>query len=287
MKMKTYIIGSIILLLSACAPQAELVKTRSDLSGLREDLKSNKARIQELQERLDRDVQKRLDLLETNVKGTVDVQRVMADYGAKTDQLATDIQLLQGKLEENNFRIADLAQKLDDKSFKITELSARLDELDAKVKTLAAGGQGLATAPTGTAADKDKKSAPKAVEPSEAYRQAMNDYNSGSFDLALAGFQNYLTQFPDASQADKAQYWVGECYYAKKEFSKAIEAFAKVVKTYPKSDKVPGAKLKIGYSYLNENHAPKAKEWLNRVIKEYPGTREAELAKEKLHKMGK
>jgi len=287
MKMKTYIIGSIILLLSACAPQAELVKTRSDLSGLREDQKSNKARIQELQERLDRDVQKRLDLLETNVKGTVDVQKVMADYGAKTDQLATDIQLLQGKLEENNFRIADLAQKLDDKSFKITELSARLDELDAKVKTLAAGGQGLATAPTGTAAEKDKKSAPKAVEPSEAYRQAMNDYNSGSFDLALAGFQNYLTQFPDASQVDKAQYWVGECYYAKKEFNKAIEAFAKVVKTYPKSDKVPGAKLKIGYSYLNENHAPKAKEWLNRVIKEYPGTREAELAKEKLHKMGK
>jgi tol-pal system protein YbgF len=285
--MKTYIIGSIILLLSACAPQAELVKTRSDLSGLREDQKSNKARIQELQERLDRDVQKRLDLLETNVKGTVDVQKVMADYGAKTDQLATDIQLLQGKLEENNFRIADLAQKLDDKSFKITELSARLDELDAKVKTLAAGGQGLATAPTGTAAEKDKKSAPKAVEPSEAYRQAMNDYNSGSFDLALAGFQNYLTQFPDASQVDKAQYWVGECYYAKKEFNKAIEAFAKVVKTYPKSDKVPGAKLKIGYSYLNENHAPKAKEWLNRVIKEYPGTREAELAKEKLHKMGK
>jgi tol-pal system protein YbgF len=285
--MKTYIIGSVILLLSACAPQAELVKTRSDLSGLREDQKSNKARIQELQERLDRDVQKRLDSLETNVKGTVDVQKVMADYGAKTDQLATDIQLLQGKLEENNFRIADLAQKLDDKSFKITELSARLDELDAKVKTLAAGGQGLATAPTGTAAEKDKKSAPKAVEPSEAYRQAMNDYNSGSFDLALAGFQNYLTQFPDASQVDKAQYWVGECYYAKKEFNKAIEAFAKVVKTYPKSDKVPGAKLKIGYSYLNENHAPKAKEWLNRVIKEYPGTREAELAKEKLHKMGK
>jgi tol-pal system protein YbgF len=287
MKMKTYIIGSMILLLSACAPQAELVKTRSDLSGLREDQKSNKARIQELQERLDRDVQKRLDLLETNVKGTVDVQKVMADYGAKTDQLATDIQLLQGKLEENNFRIADLAQKLDDKSFKITELSARLDELDAKVKTLTVGGQGLATAPTGTAADRDKKSAPKAVEPSEAYRQAMNDYNSGNFDLALAGFQNYLTQFPDASQVDKAQYWVGECYYSKKEFDRAIEAFAKVVKTYPKSDKVPGAKLKIGYSYLNENHTAKAKEWLNRVIKEYPGTKEAELAKEKLHKLGK
>jgi tol-pal system protein YbgF len=279
MKIKPSIIVGIILVLSACAPQAELVKTQSEMSGLREDAKGNKARIEELQ--------KRLDILDANVKGSVDVQKVMADYGAKSDQLATDIQLLQGKLEENNFRIADLAQKLDDKSFKITELSARVDELEARVKALSAGGQGLAGGATGTAADKDKKSAPKALEPSEAYRQAMNDYNNGNFDLALAGFQNYLAQFPEASQADKAQYWAGECYYAKKEFDKAVEAFITVVKTYPKSDKVPGAKLKIGYSYLGENRTAKAKEWLHRVIKEHPRSKEAELAKEKLRKIGK
>ncbi len=277
MNMRPFLIIGIVLLISGCAPQAELVKTRSDLTGLREEAKTNKARIE--------DLQKRLDMLDANVKGTVDVQKVMADYGAKTDQLSTDIQLLQGKIEENNFRIADLSQKLDDKSFKITELSARIDELESKLKGLA-GGPGLAAGPTGTAANKEKK-APKAPEPSEAYRLAMNDFNSGNIDLALAGFQNYLAQFPDTSLASSAQYWVGECYYAKKEFSKAIEAFSTLIKTYPKSDKVPSAKLKIGYSYLSENHTAKAKEWLNRVIKEYPGTHEAELARNKLHKIGK
>lgn len=276
-KIKLSLIVSLILLLSACAPQAELVKTRSELLDLREDTKATKTRSE--------DIQKRLSALEANVKGTVDVQKVMADYGAKTDQLATDIQLLQGKLEENNFRIADLAQKLDDKSFKITELSARVDELNAKIKALAGGG--LSSGPSGTAADKDKKSAPKAVEPSEAYRQAMNDYNSGNFDLALAGFQNYLVQFPDTSQASSAQYWVGQCYYAKKDFTKAIDSFVKFIKTYPKSEKVPGAQLKIGYSYLSENNNAKAKVWLNRVVKEYPDTDEAEHAKAKLHKIGK
>ncbi len=284
--MKPFIIVGIFMILAACAPQAELVKTQSQLSEMRADVKTTKARTQELQKRLDHDIQKRLDALDSNVKGSVDVQKVMADYGAKTDQLTTDIQLLQGKLEENNFRIADLSQKLDDKSFKIAELSARIDELDAKVKSLATGAP-VTTGPTGSAADKDKKAASKALEPSEAYRQAMNDYNSGNFDLALAGFQNFLTQFPDTSQADKAQYWVGECYYAKKEYGKAIEAFSKIIKAYPKSEKVAGAKLKIGYSYVNENNAAKAKEWLNRVIKEYPQTKEAELAKEKLHKLRK
>jgi tol-pal system protein YbgF len=255
------------------------VKTQTAMSNVREDTKATKAQVQEMQ--------RRLDALDENVRGTVDVQKVMADYGAKTDQLTTDIQILQGKLEENNFRIQELAQKLDDKTFKISELTARVDELETRIKSLPPGTSGVSTGPAGTVPDKDKKSAPKTIEPSEAYRQAMNDYNSGNFDLALGGFHNYLTQFPESSQADKAQYWEGECYYAKKDFPKAIDAFSKVVKAYPKSEKVAGAKLKIGYSYLNEKNTAKAKEYLNKVVREHPGTKEAELAKEKLRKIGK
>jgi len=271
MKPRTFFILTFFVALTACAPQAELVKTQSAVSTVREDSKVTKAQVQELQ--------RRVDALDENVKGTVDAQKVMADYGAKTDQLTTDIQILQGKLEENNFRIQELAQKLDDRSFKISELAARVDELEARTKSLPTGTSSVSTGPAGTV--------PKAIGPSEAYRQAMNDYNSGNFDLALAGFQNYLTQFPATSQADNAQYWVGECYYAKKDFPKAIDAFSKVVKTYPKSEKVAGANLKIGYSYLNEKNTAKAKEYLNKVVKEYPGTKEAQLAKDKLRKIGK
>jgi tol-pal system protein YbgF len=210
----------------------------------------------------------------------------MADYGAKTDQITTDIQLLQGRLEENNFRLAELAQKIDDRTVKLSELTARLDDVDAKIKQ-------LSTAPTATASpaasspDKDKHPAHKMIEPSEAYRQAKSDYDKGNFDLALAGFQNYIAQFPDASQVDNAQYWVGECHYALKDYHKAIDAFARVIKNYPKSGKVAGSKLKIGLAYLNEKNTAKAREYFHKVIKEHPGTNEAEIAKDRLAKMGK
>ncbi len=280
-------------LLVACAPQAELVKTRTEMTDVREDTKATKARVSELQKRLDQDIQKRLEGLDkrlegldANVKGTADVQKVMADYGAKSDQLATDIQLLHGKLEENNFRIAELAQKLDDKSVKIAELFARIDELEAKMKHAGAGTTTVSTGQSGTATEIDKKAAPKTIEPSEAYRQAKGDFDKGSFDLALAGFQNYIAQFPDTSLAASAQYWIGECFSAKKEYSKAIDAFGKVIKTYPKSEKVPGAKLKIGLTYLSDKNNAKAKEYLNKVIKEHPGTNEAEIAKDRLRKIG-
>jgi tol-pal system protein YbgF len=278
-------ITAFLFLLAACAPQAELVKTRTDMDGLRDDVKTTKARVQEVQKRLDQDLhslQKRVDGIDANVKGTVDAQKVMADYGARSDQLTTDIQLLQGKLEENNFRITELAQKLDDRSVRIAELSSRIDDLEAKVKLLSAVTSTLTTTQTPTAAE---KAGSKTIEPSEAYRQAKSDYDKGNFDLALAGFQNYLAQFPSASQADNAQYWVGECHYALKDWNKAVEAFGKVVKNHPKSDKVPGAKLKIGLSYLNEKNPAKAKEYLHRVIKEHPGTNEAEIAKDRLAKI--
>jgi tol-pal system protein YbgF len=275
-----------LFLLAACAPQAELVKTRNDLNDMRQDTKAAKAGVAELQKQVEQD-QKRLNSIEANVKGSTDVQKVMADYGAKSDQLATDIQLLQGKLEENNFRITEMAQKLDDKSVRIAELSSRIEELETKVKLLSTGTGTIAAGQSAMAMEKDKKAASKTIEPSEAYRQAKNDYDKGNFDLALEGFQNFIVQFPDASQTDAAQYWVGECYYAKKSFGKAIDAFSKVLKNYPRSEKVPGAKLKIGFSYLNEKNTAKAKEYLNRVIKEHPHTTEAQIAKDRLRKIGK
>ncbi len=271
--------ASILLLLTACAPQAELVKTRSDMDSMRDDIRTMKGRVQEMQKRLDQDVQKRIESLDASAKGSSDMQKALADYGARADQLAMDIQLLQGKLEENNFRIAELGQKLDDRGVKVAELSARLDALEAKTKQ--SNGAGAAASGQTTTAKPESKT----VEPSEAYRQAKADYDKGNFELALTGFQYYLVHYPGTSQADAARYWIGECYYSLKDFNKAVDAFSRVIKDYPKSDKVAGAKLKIGLSYLNEKNSAKAREYLRRVVKDHPGTTEAKIAKDRLAKI--
>ncbi|NTW66939.1 MAG: tol-pal system protein YbgF [Nitrospirae bacterium] len=253
---------------AGCAPQAELVKLRNEMNDLRTETRSE---IKDL-----KGIEKRQDQLAADVKSTSDLQRSIADQGAQFDQLVTDLQIMQGKLEENNFRMKEMSQKLDDKAYRLSELTARVDQLESKLKS----------APSGTPVP-DKKTEAKTLGPSEAYQQAKTDYDKGNFDLAIAGFGNYLKQFPDASQADSAQYWIGESYYSKKEYGKAIEEFSKVLKDHPKSEKAPGARLKIGYSYLNERNNAKAKEHLNRVIKDYPASKEAALAKEKLKKIGK
>lgn len=268
MNRKSLLITATLLFIAGCAPQAELVKLRNEMNDLRTEVRSEMKDVS--------GIEKRQDQLAADVKGTSDLQRSIADQGTRFDQLVTDLQIMQGKLEENNFRMKEMAQKIDDKAYRISELTARVDQLESKLRSTAAG-----TAPA------EKKTEVRTPSPTEAYQQAKADYDKGSFDLSISGFENYLKQFPDASQADSAQYWIGECYYSKKEFGKAIEVFDKVLKSHPKSEKAPGARLKIGYSYLNEKNNAKAKEHLNKVVKDYPGSREAELAKEKLKKIGK
>ncbi len=258
-----------LLLVAGCVPQAELVKQQNEMNALRTEVKNVRTQVPDLS-----GIEKRQDQLEQSIKSTADLQQKIADQGAQYDQLMTDLQILQGKLEENNFRIKELAQKIDDRSYKIAELSTRMDQLESRLSTTA----------TGTVAE---AKAPRMPAPTEAYQQAKSDFDKGNYDLSIAGFEQYLRQFPDGSQADSARYWVGECYYSKKEYGKAIDEFAKVLKDYPKSEKAPGARLKIGYSYLNEKNTAKAKEHLNRVVKDYPHSKEADLAKEKLKKLGK
>lgn len=262
---------AVFLLAAGCAPQAELVKLRGEMNDLRVEVKDAKGRIPDVSS-----LNKRQDQLEASSKYTTELQRNMADLGARHDQLVTDLQIMQGKLDENNFRMKELAQKLDEKTYRMSELSARLDQLEGKP----------ATAPAGTVAP-EKKPEARTPGPGDAYQQAKTDYDKGNFDLAIAGFENYLKQFPDASQADSARYWIGECWYSKKDYHKAIEEFQKLLKAYPRSEKAPGARLKIGFSYLNEKNTVKAKEHLNKVIKDYPGTPEAEKARDRLKKLGK
>ena len=67
----TIAIAGCLFLMAACAPQSELVKINTDMSELRGEKAATKTQIKELQ--------KRLDMLDANSRGTVDAQKVMAD----------------------------------------------------------------------------------------------------------------------------------------------------------------------------------------------------------------
>lgn len=124
-----------------------------------------------------------------------------------------------------------------------------------------------------------------AVSPRALYDAAYQDLNRGNHGLAIMGFQEVLAKFPDSELADNAQYWIGESYYAQKDFKQALQEFQKTVGTYPQGDKVPAALLKTALCQLQLGDKKTARATLEGLIQRFPHSEEARLAGTKLQEL--
>ena len=124
------------------------------------------------------------------------------------------------------------------------------------------------------------------VNPMELYQSAYRDYQRGNFDLAIAGFSDFVKQNPNSDLTDNAAYWIGESLFSQKKYQEAIAQFDSVVTKYPQSDKVPGALLKKGYAYINLGEKAQGIVQLQYVVHEHPSSQEASLARVKLKQLG-
>lgn len=140
-------------------------------------------------------------------------------------------------------------------------------------------------APPGSPAAGAAETAGGDYDPKRVYDNAYKDLSRGNYALALLGFAEYLRRAPASDLADNAQYWVGECHYAQREFNDAIREFLKVPEQWARGDKVPAALLKVGYSYLQLGDRAAARRYLNQVVEEFPDSEEATSARNKLRSL--
>jgi tol-pal system protein YbgF len=137
--------------------------------------------------------------------------------------------------------------------------------------------------PDTKAPDPDPKvEAPTETNPKKLYDASYLDITKGNYDLALAGFNEFIKRFPKHDLADNAQYWIGEGYYAQKKYEPALTEFEKVVGNYPGKDKEPAALYKMGLCLQEMGDKARARQYWQLLVKKYPKSPEAALAKDKL-----
>jgi tol-pal system protein YbgF len=133
------------------------------------------------------------------------------------------------------------------------------------------------------------ETAPKYSESAETeeqhYQKLMKWVDEGNEQQAVIGFEEFLQRYPQSKNADSAQYWLGESYYAVKNYSGAIKAFNTLLMNHPQSPKYSHALLKIGFSHYELKEFVRARELLQRVRSDYQGTVAARLAEQRLKKM--
>jgi tol-pal system protein YbgF len=209
---------------------------------------------------------------------------------AKVDQIEDKMNNTQGAIEQTNFRLDRMAQQLTQSQRDIDYLKAAAARAAAPQPTppapAAAGAMPNTMPAPQPSVTEVNVPAPSSDNPMEVYQAAYRDYQRGNYDLALAGFREFLTRYPNSELSSNAEYWIGESLYSQKKYSEAIEQFNGVVNKYPKSDKAPGALLKKGYAYLALNDRPRAIVQFQYVVHEYPSSRESALAKDRLKQLG-
>src|SRR5712692_4333480 len=274
------IIALTALLLSSCVTSSDVQKLQSQINELQDQLaqvKRTAAGKEEVQNVNQRIADQTQQLLKSN-----------ATLVAKVDQIEDKMNNTQGSVEQTNYRLDRMAQQLTQAQHDIDELKAAVARPSAPPTTAAA--QALPGPGTTATAQPPMTEvtvpAPVSENPMEVYQAAYRDYQRGNYDLALAGFRDFLARYPDSELAANAEYWIGESLYSQKKYSEAIDEFNRVVNKYPKSDKAPGALLKKGYAYLAINDRPRAIVQFQYVVHEYPNSRESALAKDRLRQLG-
>ena len=140
--------------------------------------------------------------------------------------------------------------------------------------------------PVSLPARKPISSEPVVVQPklsaADLYRSALASFTEEDYQGSILGFEEFVANHPEHDLADNAQYWIGECYYAQKNFDLAVVEFGKVDTYFESGNKVAAALLKKGLALKELGKDQEAIVELEKVVSRYPNTDEAVLAGRKL-----
>jgi len=271
MKPITYLLLVVMAGLTGCASQSALDSTRYDVDEMR-------TRVITLEKNLGgirNESREEIDAIAKSLRSDVaDVRKLSADIQATIDSTKTEMQAMNGKLDDMGLSLKkpteDLVRYREDADKRIIALEDRiirlqstLDEFTKKVAELA----------------KAKEVPPT---PDALYMKGLDTFKAGDMPAAREIFTRFLEQYPQHELAANAHYWVGETHYSEKSYEPAILAFQDVIKNFPTKDKVPAAMLKQAMAFNAINDTKSAKYVLKKLGETFPKSDEAIKAKELL-----
>lgn len=204
---------------------------------------------------------------------------------------------------ESARQLAALNVRIDALNTDLNRLAARLDELSQRLDAQSrppGGGTSSRPAPSPSPAPSAGGRPGGDVSAEESYKAAYQDFTKGNYTLAIAEFRDFVRRYPDAPQADSAQYWLGESYFsmgraaasagqaakAREAFEQAVQEYRKVFVSYPRGKQVPTALFKEALALVELKQTKVAQARLQYLVDNFPQSEEAPLARERLKSLG-
>jgi tol-pal system protein YbgF len=214
-------------------------------------------------------------------------EEVAAATLAQDQARATDRAQAQAEIEGLQARARDAEASARKASAEAAQLRARVDEFDGQRRQ----GEQVSTPPpapvvgqaTAVAATPERP-APEA--PDQVYAAALAMLRSGEHGQAILEFLAFIDRYPTHSLVPNARYWIGEAYYAQRDYRQALTEFQRLADQSAPGPKSPDALLKVGLCFERLSDPRRAQLAWQRVVREYPNSEAATRARSLLGGQG-
>jgi tol-pal system protein YbgF len=278
MMKQSWKVGAVLaLVLAAASPAGAADKAHQQLMAEIRMLQEQQQQLQQMMGAL-------ADTLKT-VSTKIDDQtatnrKAFADQKVQIDNIADGVRVLREKADDTNVRLSTVSQELE--AVRQAMSSMQTTGVAPSAAPMGPGGEpGAAPTTAGQPPAGPTGSAPF-ISPQRMYDNAYSDYMAGQYDIAIQGFNAFLTSFPKSDKADDAQLNIGNALYAAGKYSEALDAFQKVISNYAQADTVAIALYKMGVTYEALKQVDLARKSFETVTQKYPAAYEAILAKQRL-----
>jgi tol-pal system protein YbgF len=167
----------------------------------------------------------------------------------RINQLQQSLSQLTGQIEQLQNRNQQLQQQME---------KMRAD-YDYRIDQLEKGGGGKPPPRSGASPSAAAAPAPgSGSSGDQAYHDAFKLLQDGDYAGAERGFRSFVQRNPQSPLAGSAEYWLGETYYARRDYSNALTAYAEGYKVYKSSPKGPDNLLKLGITLAALGRKPDA-----------------------------
>jgi len=211
-------------------------------------------------------------------------RKMFADQKLLIDNVADGVRVIRERTDDTNVRIASLREELE--------------ALRTTVQALQQVALAPPPAPIDPSAppDPNQPAPPPApppialpptagLSPTRLYETARADYFAGQWNSATSGFEAFLRAFPRSEQADDAQLYIGETYYAQNQWAQAVTAYSQAIDSYPGTNAVPIAYYKRGLAQQQLGQIDAARASWEAAAKMFPDSDAGRLAKQSLDRL--
>lgn len=220
-------------------------------AGLFDDVEARKAIL---------DLRARVEALNNRLEAKAD-KSTNLDLAGQNEQLQLEVARLRGQIEVLSNEVANLQRR--QKDF-YADLDTRVRKVEPQQATV------------------DGRQVEVMPGEQQTYDAALGMFKAGDYKNAGATFSNFLRLYPQSAYAGAAHYWLGNTYYAQRDFRSAIASHQTVADRFADNPKAPEALLNIAISHIELKDRPAARSALEQVVARYPDAPAAQAAQERM-----